>query len=115
MRKASNKLGENGAYKPRHDNLFEKLPVLANVVAPFAGHTELIENRVHRADGLAIRTINAGDWIDIIHLRFFCRRNTVYWANIQAGRIFNPNAGFSDDVGHNNPRGVKNSNARKFT
>ena len=71
----------------------KEVPILGDVLAPFAGNPELIENCVHWADHLAIGTVDTGDRVDVEHLLFVGRSDAIYRTYIQARRILNPDTG----------------------
>ena len=78
------------------ERLLEELPVLGDVMAPLAGHPELIENRVHRADSFAISAVDTSDRVNEIHFLLVGRGDAVHRTDIQARRILHPNTGLSN-------------------
>ncbi len=82
---------------------FEVVPVFADVLAPLGWHGELIEDCFDGAHRYTVGTVNARDRVDVIHVVHIRGLDAVYRANLNAGRIFDPDARLGDDERHNNP------------
>src|SRR5262249_31179258 len=83
---------ERGAGPPR------KPPVLLDKTLPLVGDSALVEDRVHRALGLASSALDALVRIDVVHvLRLVDARNR---ADVDAAGVLGPNTGLDNHISH---------------
>jgi hypothetical protein len=75
--------------------LFEEVPVLANELALVAGHSELIEDGVHRADRLTVGAVDTGNRVYEVLLDLVVGLDAVDGAYFDAGCVFHADAGLS--------------------
>ncbi len=76
--------------------VLEELPVSPQELTLVRRDLELVEDGVHRADGLAVGAIDARLGVDVIHLFFIRSGDAAYRADINARSVLNPDAGFGD-------------------
>ena len=73
----------------------------AQELALVGRHFELIEDGVHRTDRFAVSAVDAGRRVDVVHLLFIGRGDAAHRADLDAGRVLNPDAGFGDNESQN--------------
>jgi len=80
--------------------LLEEFPVLCDEGAPLRGDVEFVEDGIHRTDRDAVSAVDAGGWVDVIHLFIVCSRDAVNGADIHTGGVFNPGTRLCYYEGH---------------
>jgi hypothetical protein len=73
--------------------LFEEIAVLGYEHALLAGHSKFVEDGVHRAYGLAIGAVDAGNGVDEVLFLVVAGVDAIDGANFDAGRVFHADAG----------------------
>jgi hypothetical protein len=81
--------------------LLVKVAVLADEVTPLTGHPEFVENGVHRADRLAIGTVNAGHRVDEVLFLIVVAVDAVNRTHLKAGSVLHSDARLSYHKWHN--------------
>jgi hypothetical protein len=76
--------------------VLEELPVSPQELTLVRRHLELVEDGVHRADGLAVGAIDARSGVYVIHLFFIRRGDAAHRTDINARSVLNPDTGFGD-------------------
>ena len=73
----------------------------AQELALVGRHLELVEDGVHRADRLAVGAVDAGLRVDVVHILFIGGGDAAHRADLDAGRVLNPDTGFRDNESQN--------------
>lgn len=78
----------------------EELPVLWDVLPPFCGNGELVEDCIYRAYRHAVGTIYASHRVYEIHLVLVSCVDAVHGTHIYTSGVFHVDARFSNDERH---------------
>ena len=82
---------------------FEVFPVFADVLTPLRWNGKLIEDRINGANRFAVGAINARNGVDVEHIVRIRGLDAVYGTDLNAGRIFDPDARLSNHERHMGP------------